>query len=117
MKQKLEGLEKTLTEATAWEGALTKSLAEERQLWKNDAANHADFMKGEDLWISRLADVANRITKQLASMGMPEVRYAPKPSTCPNAKLTLFFKGVLGALEQFDSNRASSPVPTTPFTT
>ena len=26
----------------------------------------------------------------------------------PNAKLTFFFEGVLGALEQLDSNRASS---------
>ena len=49
LKLKLEGLEKTLKEAIAWEGALTKSLAEERQLCKNDAINHVDFMKGEDL--------------------------------------------------------------------
>ena len=41
-------------------------------------------------------------------MGMPNVRYAPEPNMSPNAKLTLFFKGVLGALEQFRSNRASS---------
>ena len=39
---------------------------------------------------------------------MPEVRYAPEPSTSPNAKLTLFFEGALGALEQLDSNWASS---------
>ena len=31
LKLKLEGLEKTLKEAIAWEGALTKSLAEEMQ--------------------------------------------------------------------------------------
>ena len=108
LKLKLEGLEKTLTDAKTREGALTKSLAEERQLRKNDAANHADFVKGEDLWISRLADVAKRIAKQFADMGMPDVRFSPEPNVSPNAKLTLFFEGVLGALERFNSNWASS---------
>ena len=41
-------------------------------------------------------------------MGMPNVRYAPERSGTTNAKLTLFFEGVLGALEQFHSNRAAS---------
>ena len=40
-------------------------------------------------------------------MGMPNVRYAPEPNVSPNAKLTLFFEGVLGALEQLRSNRAT----------
>ena len=41
-------------------------------------------------------------------MGMSTVRYAPDRSTTPNARLTLFFEGVLGALELFCSNRAAS---------
>ena len=65
-------------------------------------------MKGENLWISRLADVAGRITMKLAAMGMPNMRYAPEPNVSPNAKLTLYFEGVLGALELFRSNRAAS---------
>ena len=36
---------------------------------------------------------------KLASMGMPNVRYAPEHSRTTNAKLTLFFEGVLEALE------------------
>ena len=44
LNMKLEGLEKTLTEAKAREGALTKSLAEERLLRKSDATNHANFV-------------------------------------------------------------------------
>ena len=32
-------------------------------------------------------------------MKMPEVRYAPEPGTSPNTKLTLFFEGILEALE------------------
>ena len=39
---------------------------------------------------------------------MPNVRYVPEPNVSPNAKLTLFFEGVLRALEQFRSNRATS---------
>ena len=56
--------------------------------------------------MGRLADVAGRITTKLPTMGMPNVRYVPEPSVSPNAKLTLFFEGVLGALEHLRSNRA-----------
>ena len=35
--------------ARAREGALTKILAEDKQLRKNDAANHADFVKGDKI--------------------------------------------------------------------
>ena len=65
-----------------------------------------DFVKGENL--SRLADVAGRIATKLAAMGVPDVRYVPEPNMSPNAKLTPFFQGILGALEQFRSNRAAS---------
>ena len=53
-------------------------------------------------------DVAGRITVQLATMGMPNVRYVPEPNASPTARLNLFFEGVLGALEQFCSNRTAS---------
>ena len=36
------------------------------------------------------------------------MRYAPEHSGTTNAKLTLFFEGVLGALEQLHSNREAS---------
>ena len=49
LKLKLEGLEGTLSEVRAREGTLTKNLEKERQLRKNDAANHEDFVKGENL--------------------------------------------------------------------
>ena len=65
-------------------------------------------MEGETRWIGRLEGVTGRITTQLATMGMPNVRYTPERNVSPNAKLTLFFEGVLGALEQFRSNRAAS---------
>ena len=45
---------------------------------------------------------------QLATMAMPSVRYVPERSGTTNAKLTLFFECVLGALEQLHSNRAAS---------
>ena len=65
-------------------------------------------MEGENRWISRLEDVAGRITTRLATMGTPNVRYAPEHSGTTNAKLTLFFEGVLGALEQLHSDREAS---------
>ena len=41
-------------------------------------------------------------------MGMTNARYAPERSGTTNAKLTLFFECVLGALEQLHANRAAS---------
>ena len=99
LKLKLEALEKMLSEGKAREEALTKSLEMERKLRKNYAANHEDFVKGGNLWVTRLVDVANSTTEKLANMGMSDVRYTPEPNVSPNARLTLFFEGVLGALE------------------
>ena len=97
-----------LTEAKAREGTLAKELETEKQLRKNEAANHKDVVDGQNRWVGHLVDVAGRITVQLASMGMPNVRYAPERSGTTNAKLTLFFECVLGALEQLHANRAAS---------
>nr|XP_040251884.1 translation initiation factor IF-2-like [Aegilops tauschii subsp. strangulata] len=80
LKLKLEGLEGTLLEVRAREETLTKDLEAERQLRRTDAANLEDFVKGKNLWISRLADIADRITTQLATMGMPNMR----PSSSAN---------------------------------
>ena len=41
-------------------------------------------------------------------MGMPKFRYSPEAGASPNSKLTVFFEGVLEALEQLRSNRATS---------
>ena len=108
LKLKLEGLEGMLSESKAREETLTKDLENEKQLRKNETANHKDFMEGENRWIGRLEGVADRITMQLATMGIPDVRYVPDPNVSPNARLTLFFEGVLGALERLRSNRAAS---------
>ena len=99
LKRKLEGLEGTLSEVRAREETLTKDLEEERQLRRNDAAEHKEYAEGINHWASRLANVAGRITTKQTTMGMPNVRYAPEPNVSPNTKLTLFFEGVLGALE------------------
>ena len=88
-----------LSEAKAREEILAKDLEAERQLRKNEAANHKDFLEGENRWIRRLEGVAGRITMQLLTMGMPNVRYTPERNASPNAMLTIFFEGVLGALE------------------
>ena len=110
LKLKLEGLEGMLSESKAREGILAKDLENEKQLRKNEAANHKDVVDGHDRWVGRLVDVAGRITAQLAAMGMPNVRYAPERSGTTNAKLTLFFEGVLGALAYLHSSRAATLV-------
>ena len=44
---------------------------------------------------------------QLAIMGMPNFRYSQEVNINPNARLTLFFEGVLDALEQLRSSQAN----------
>nr|XP_040254156.1 uncharacterized protein LOC120972727 [Aegilops tauschii subsp. strangulata] len=46
--------------------------------------------EGENRWLDRLATVANKAAAQLATMGMPDVRYAPERSMSANCSLTLF---------------------------
>ena len=62
LKLKLESLEKTLSEARAREGTLAKEMEIEKQLRKNEAANHKDSVEGVNRWIGRLVDIAGRIT-------------------------------------------------------
>ena len=65
-------------------------------------------MEGENRWLKCLAAVDDRAATQLATMGMPDVRYAPEPNLSANCSLTLFFERVVGALERLHSNRAAS---------
>nr|XP_040256129.1 formin-A-like [Aegilops tauschii subsp. strangulata] len=81
LKLKLEGLEEMLSGARAWEETLTKDLEKERQLRRNVAANHEDYVKGENLWISRLEVIAGRITTKPAAMGMPNLHPPPPQDT------------------------------------
>nr|XP_020178476.1 TATA element modulatory factor-like [Aegilops tauschii subsp. strangulata] len=73
LKLKLDCLEGMLSEARACEETLNKALEDERQLKKDDAAAHKDYVASVNLWISRLIDVAERLTAQLAVMGMPNL--------------------------------------------
>nr|XP_040256368.1 spidroin-1-like [Aegilops tauschii subsp. strangulata] len=54
---KLEGLKGMLTEAKTREGILAKELETEKQLQKNEAAEHKDFKEGVNSWIGRLEDI------------------------------------------------------------
>src|SRR3954466_15956531 len=108
LKLKLEDLEKLSSESRAREETLNRSLEEEKQLRANEAASHQEYVAGENRWISHLEVVAGSATLQLATMGMPNVRYAPERSGTVNTKLTQFFEGVLGALAYLHSSRAAT---------
>lgn len=100
-------MEGTLSEVRAHEETLNKDLESERQLRKDDAAAHKDYVDSVNLWIGRLIDVAGKLTTQLAVMGMPDVRYSQETNISPNVRLTLFFERILDALEQLRSNQAT----------
>ena len=44
---------------------------------------------------------------QLATMGMPDVKYVPERSVSANCSLTMFFEKVVRALERLHANRAA----------
>ena len=97
-----------LSEVRAREETLTKNLEDEKQLRKNEALNFMDHVEGENRWLDRLAVVANQAAAQLATMGMPDMRYAPERSVSANFSLTRFFEKGVGALERLHANRAAS---------
>nr|XP_040245391.1 tropomyosin-2-like [Aegilops tauschii subsp. strangulata] len=109
LKLKLDGLEGTLSEVRAREETLNKALETKKQLQSDDAAAHKDYVGSVNLWISRLIDVAEKLTAQLAVMDMREAMYSQEANVSPNARLTLFFERVLDALEQLCSNGATYP--------
>ena len=57
-------------------------------VWQDAAAAHKDYVDSVDLWISRLVDVAGKLTAQLASMGLPDVRYSQESNMSPNVRLS-----------------------------
>nr|XP_040256440.1 uncharacterized protein LOC109744165 [Aegilops tauschii subsp. strangulata] len=69
LKLKLDGLEGKRSEARAREETLNKALEDEKQLRSNDAAAQEDYVKSVNLWISRLVDVAERLTDAPPSSG------------------------------------------------
>ena len=83
LKLKLDGLEGKLSEAGAREETLNKALEDEKQLRRDDVAEHKEYAKSVNLWMSRLVDVASRITMKLTTMGMPNVRYSQEPNMSP----------------------------------
>ena len=58
LKLKLDGLEGMLSEVRACEETLNMALEDERQLRKDDAAAHKDYVGSVNLWISRLIAIA-----------------------------------------------------------
>nr|XP_040249539.1 protein KASH5-like [Aegilops tauschii subsp. strangulata] len=68
----IEAQAAVLGKVKAREDTLTKNLEKERQLRKNDAAYHEDFVKGENFRISRLADVAE--------FSRPGIMSSPSPN-------------------------------------
>ena len=62
LKLKLEGLEEMLSGAKSRDETLAKDLEAEKLQRKNEAANHKDFVEGENRWIWRLKGVAGRIS-------------------------------------------------------
>ena len=96
-----------LTEAKARAETLNKGLEEEKRLRKDNAAGYVEYVKGENIWISRLVAVAEELTAQLATMGMPSFRFSQEVNLSIHASLTVFFERVLEALQKLRSDRAA----------
>src|SRR3989337_3430407 len=107
LRLKLDTLEKTLEDNRARERALIKDLQNEKSLLKSATAAQADYEKGVTIWPERLIDIAERLTAQLASMGLPSFKYSSEDRASPSARLTMFFESTLDALQLLQSTRAT----------
>src|SRR3989337_3794778 len=74
LRLKLDTLEKSLEDSRARERALSKDLQVDKNLLKSTTAAQADYEKGVTIWTERLIDFAEKLTAQLASMGLPNFK-------------------------------------------
>jgi septal ring factor EnvC (AmiA/AmiB activator) len=107
LRLKLDTLEKSLEDSRARERALSKDLQDEKNLLKSATAAQVDYEKGVTIWTERLIDAAEKLTAQLASMGLPSFRYSSEDRISPSARLTMFFESTLDALKLLQSTRAT----------
>ncbi|KAI4997093.1 hypothetical protein ZWY2020_052435 [Hordeum vulgare] len=103
----LARLEEALERSKARERVLTKDLQDEKALLECVAADHDDYVGGVKIWTELLADVAGRLMAQLSAMGRHNFSYSSNAGTSPNARLTLFFDGMIDVVEQLHSGKAA----------
>jgi septal ring factor EnvC (AmiA/AmiB activator) len=107
LRLKLNTLEKSLEDSRAREKALSKDVQDEKNLLKSAAAAQVDYEKGVTIWTERLVDATERLTAQLASMGLSNFRYSFEDRISSSARLTMFFESILEALKLLQSTRAT----------
>ena len=107
LKLKLSTLEGTLEIAREKERILLGDLEDEKKLLADAEEKFVQLRNSLALWTDRLVDVAERLTVQLATMGMKSWGFSVSPREATSARLTLFFEGLIGALDVYHKERAA----------
>ena len=100
LKLKLSTLEESLEATRAREKTLAKDLRNEQELLKNAYVTHEDYVTGTKIWIAKLVDVAERLAAELEAMNLSGFGYSANDRITENARITMFFDGLVDALKQ-----------------
>lgn len=106
LKLKLATLEGTLEVAMEKERLLLKDLEDEKKMLA-DAEEKFLQLNSLALWTDKLVDVAERLTVQLATMGMKNWGFSVSQKEATSVRLTLFFEGLIDVLDAYHKERAA----------
>jgi hypothetical protein len=107
MKARLGTLERMIESAVVHEKQLIRDLENTRVLQKDAEDKLANQVQQRDLWIKSLVDIAERLTAQIAMMGMESIAVSVDMHEVPSVKLALFFDGLIEGLRMHEEERAA----------
>ena len=64
-------------------------------------------MGGVKIWTERLVDVSEKLTTQLSTMGLANIRFSHDDGITESARVTMFFEAVLDALKLLHDGRVT----------
>ena len=100
LELKLGTLTETLDAARKREDDLKKELKGNEELLMRATETQNTFKATVELWTEGLVNIAASINEELAELDLAGFGYSTEENLQPSAKLTLFFKGVVTALQQ-----------------
>ena len=99
LELKLATLTETLDAAKRREDDLKKEVKGNEELLTRAAKTQNTFKATVELWMEGLVNIAATIDEELAQLDLAGFGYSSDENLQPSAKLTLFFKGVVTALQ------------------
>jgi hypothetical protein len=104
---KLATLEKNLEDTKTKEKILAEELEKEQGLLVDAEEKFNQLKSSLSLWTGRLTDIAERLTVQLAAMGMKSWGFSVNKNEAKSDRLMMFFEGLIDALKAHHQESAT----------